>query len=163
MCGRASGSRHDFWLMDYDGANEKFFTRNAFAHSSWLGKTGKLQGCARFPSRAVLVATCGQEHPQLLVQGPYFWHSASTLDGEWIISDTNWPDEGLQLINVSTRRFRTLCYPLSSEGHPQWTHPHPSFSPDGELVLFNSDRTGVAQIYLATIPGEMREELNQGT
>ena len=30
---------------------------------------------------------------------------------------------------------------------PQWTHPHPSFSPDEQWVAFASDRTGVTQVY----------------
>jgi len=34
---------------------------------------------------------------------------------------------------------------------PQWTHPHPSFSPDETLVAFASDRTGVTQVYVADI------------
>ena len=35
---------------------------------------------------------------------------------------------------------------------PQWTHPHPSFSPDERSVVFASDRTGVTQVYVAAIP-----------
>ncbi len=31
---------------------------------------------------------------------------------------------------------------------PQWTHPHPSFSPDEKLVSFASDRTGCTQVYV---------------
>lgn len=34
---------------------------------------------------------------------------------------------------------------------PQWTHPHPSFSPDESLVAFASDRTGVTQVYVAEL------------
>lgn len=34
---------------------------------------------------------------------------------------------------------------------PQWTHPHPSFSPDERLIAFASDRTGVAQVYVAEL------------
>ena len=34
---------------------------------------------------------------------------------------------------------------------PQWSHPHPSFSPDETLVAFASDRTGVAQVYVVEI------------
>jgi hypothetical protein len=34
---------------------------------------------------------------------------------------------------------------------PQWTHPHPSFSPDESLAAFASDRTGIAQVYVAEI------------
>jgi oligogalacturonide lyase len=35
---------------------------------------------------------------------------------------------------------------------PQWTHPHPSFSPDERSVVFASDRTGITQVYVAAIP-----------
>lgn len=34
---------------------------------------------------------------------------------------------------------------------PQWTHPHPSFSPDESLVVFTSDRTGHPQVYAVEI------------
>jgi len=32
---------------------------------------------------------------------------------------------------------------------PQWTHPHPSFSPDERRVTFSSDRSGYTQVYVA--------------
>lgn len=35
---------------------------------------------------------------------------------------------------------------------PQWTHPHPSYSPDEHSVVFASDRTGTPQVYVAEIP-----------
>ncbi len=35
---------------------------------------------------------------------------------------------------------------------PQWTHPHPSFSPDETMVAFASDRSGHTQVYVAEIP-----------
>lgn len=34
---------------------------------------------------------------------------------------------------------------------PQWTHPHPSFSPDETKVVFASDRGGHPQVYVAEI------------
>jgi WD40 repeat protein len=34
---------------------------------------------------------------------------------------------------------------------PQWSHPHPSFSPDETLVAFASDRTGIAQVYVVEV------------
>jgi hypothetical protein len=39
---------------------------------------------------------------------------------------------------------------------PQWTHPHPSFSPDETMVAFASDRSGHTQVYVAEIPDELR-------
>ena len=35
---------------------------------------------------------------------------------------------------------------------PQWTHPHPSFSPDEKMVAFASDRSGHTQVYVVEIP-----------
>ncbi|MGH9785721.1 MAG: TolB family protein, partial [Terriglobia bacterium] len=34
---------------------------------------------------------------------------------------------------------------------PQWTHPHPSFSPDERYIAFASDRTGHPQVYVAEV------------
>ena len=33
----------------------------------------------------------------------------------------------------------------------QWTHPHPSFSPDEELAAFASDRSGHTQVYVVEL------------
>lgn len=35
---------------------------------------------------------------------------------------------------------------------PQWTHPHPSFSPDESAVVYTSDVSGYSQVYVAAIP-----------
>ncbi len=34
---------------------------------------------------------------------------------------------------------------------PQWTHPHPSFSPDEKMVIYASDVSGCTQVYVAEI------------
>ena len=34
---------------------------------------------------------------------------------------------------------------------PQWTHPHPSWSPDEDRIAFGSDRTGVTQVYVCEL------------
>ena len=39
---------------------------------------------------------------------------------------------------------------------PQWTHPHPSLSPDETMVAFASDRSGHTQVYVAEIPEGLR-------
>jgi len=37
---------------------------------------------------------------------------------------------------------------------PQWSHPHPAFSPDSQRVIFTSDRDGWSQVYVAEIESE---------
>lgn len=157
------GGKKMWVLLDIDGSEKGVYTGSYdFAHCTFLGRSERVQGCALPPDRALVHIGPGEQQPTTIAQGVYFWHSASTLDGEWIVSDTNWPDEGLQLVHVPTGRYRPLCYPRSSQGHPQWTHPHPQFSPDGRAVLFNSDRTGICQIYLAFIPDDLRERVRTG-
>ena len=153
------GERRAFRIMDFDGNLHLRYGTNVFAHSCPLGKTGLWQGCAMYPRRAILTLAEGQEDASALVEGAYFWHSSGSLDGEWIIADTNWPNEGLQLVNVNTRRYRTLVHPQNSAGHPQPTHAHPLLSPDARYVAFNSDWTGIPQVWVMEIPGALRAEL----
>ncbi|MDA1193017.1 MAG: oligogalacturonate lyase family protein [Candidatus Poribacteria bacterium] len=103
------------------------------------------------------------------------WHASSRWDGSLIVADTVHPDIGLQLIDAESGRRSTLCHPrASSKGWrwthntaesgnvtadtygPQWTHPHPAFSPNGEWVTFTSDYTGHPQIYATRIPDVKR-------
>lgn len=42
-----------------------------------------------------------------------------------------------------------LEVPLDRVYGPQWTHPHPCYSPGQQWVTFTSDRTGRAQVYVA--------------
>jgi len=155
------GTSLSLWSTDEDGGDARFICENIFAHATLLGKTAMLQGCGRPPDRCIWIAEEGRE-PCKLVQGPYFWHSGASFDGEWIIADTNWPDEGLQLVHVPTRHFRTLCHAGASQDHVEFGHPHPALSQDGRLAVFRSDRTGVPQIYIVHITEEFRESVKAG-
>lgn len=44
--------------------------------------------------------------------------------------------------------------PASTYG-PQWTHPHPSFSPDGGWVIYTSDRDGWSHVYSVEVPDKV--------
>jgi oligogalacturonide lyase len=45
---------------------------------------------------------------------------------------------------------RTPSYCETTYG-PQWTHPHPSFSPDGRSVVYTSDVSGHSQVYVVSL------------
>jgi len=120
------------------------------------------------------------------------WHLAPDLAGEALLCDTNHPDIGIQIVEVSSGKYRPVCFPKSSnqgsqwkKSHyalaedwaqaaaqqdlerktslswmemktdtvygPQWTHPHPSWSPDETHVVFTSDVSGFPQVYTAKI------------
>ncbi|MEE3258211.1 MAG: oligogalacturonate lyase family protein [Candidatus Latescibacterota bacterium] len=96
------------------------------------------------------------------------WHPMVSRDGSRMVADTNFPDTGLQVFdpNDGVGAPQLLCLSnASNEGRhwntdhcpyddvpvevyaPQHTHPHPHFSPDGQYVVFTSDRSGFAQLY----------------
>jgi oligogalacturonide lyase len=155
-----AGDDLGFWSVDWEGEDPVFICPQMFAHSTLLGDRETLQGCGQYPEGCIWIAQAGRD-PQRLVKGPYFWHSGPSFDGEWIAADTNWPDRGIQLVHVPSRRFRTLCRAEASQDHYEFGHPHPALSHDGRLAVFRSDRTGVPQIYLARISDEFRESVKR--
>ncbi len=156
-----SGGGRGFWSADEDGGDLSFLGADVFAHGSVLGNTARLQGCGVPPQRCIWVVESGRP-AERICQGPYFWHSGASWDGEWIVSDTNWPDQGLQLVHVPTGHFRTLCHAGASQDHIRVGHPHPALSHDGRLAVFTSDRAGVAQVYAVHITDDFRESVIAG-
>jgi len=65
---------------------------------------------------------------------------------------------------MNTGRKELLCLseskfdpPLTKEGpwETLWAHPHPSYSPNGKMVMFNSCKNGKdTQLYIAITDGE---------
>ena len=66
------------------------------------------------------------------------------------------PDPRIHLFDLRNRTHRPVCLHNSSwavyRGNTQASHPHPSFSPDGQRVLFASDSSGTLALYLADLP-----------
>ena len=151
----------EIWLTDEDGTNERPMGENIYAHGTNLGRKAALQGTGLPPHRCLWIGEPEKE-PHKLVQGPYFWHSGASFDGEWIVGDTNWPDQGLHLAHVPSAHFRTLCHPGASRDHVEYGHPHPSLSHDGRIAVFRSDRSGASQVYVAHITDEFRESVIAG-
>ncbi|MDP6124432.1 MAG: hypothetical protein QGH20_01600 [Candidatus Latescibacteria bacterium] len=150
-------------VCNIDGTGLKEFGWWKFAHSCWYGNTSKLQGPLLPPDRGIVILDTDDETiTPVCSGGPYFWHAGSSWDGEWIISDTNWPDEGLMLVHVPSGRFAPLCESGSANGHPQYNHPHPGFNRAGSKVVYTSNRTGLGQAYIATIPDHIKEDLSVG-
>ena len=108
------------------------------------------------------------------------WHPTINRTGMRMVCDTTYPDVGLHVFEVAPDspllgEPRLLCLSgASNQGDhwdtdhcpyddaefqggrrkvyaPQHTHPHPSFSPDGQWVVFTSDRSGVSQVYEAKV------------
>ena len=150
---------HMLWLMDSNGQNLRpLNVLRETGHFTWMGKTGRVLTTADYPRKALVSIADGEAAEQVIVESPeiYFWHAGVSRDGQWIVSDSNWPDQGIFLIHAETGTVRKLCSDYSSKTY-QLSHPHPAFSPDGKQVVFNSDRYGFPHVFLAKIPEEWQK------
>jgi oligogalacturonide lyase len=152
-------------ICDIDGGNIRALAFTDFAHNMWHGQSSRLQATLLPPGHGVVQWDVDDAEAVSVCGGPYFWHSGSSLDGEWIVTDTNWPDEGLMLVHVPSGRFSPVTFPFKrghASGNGQETHPHPSFDRTGERIIYTSNETGLSQVYVATIPDTLRTELVTG-
>jgi Tol biopolymer transport system component len=151
------------YLIDRSGGNLRRlkigrpYSRPIQGHQVWLGPTGRVLATlvrrpGDDPDEGDLVSIApGDERPREVARGHAFDHLAVTPDGRYFVSEVR-PGAEVVVGSVATGRVRVLCSSGASLGRPQYTHTHPFFSPDARHVLFNSDRTGLGQIYAATVP-----------
>lgn len=151
-----------FYLIDREGGDlrrlniGKPHSRPVQGHQVWLGPTGRILSTLSRrpgddPDEGDLVAIGpDDDRPREVARGRAFDHVAVSPDGRYFVCDVN-PTAEIVVGSVASGKVRVLCESGSSLGRPQYTHPHPFFSPDLRHVLFNSDRTGLGQIYMATV------------
>ncbi|MBI3973047.1 MAG: PD40 domain-containing protein [Chloroflexi bacterium] len=159
------------WLVNRDGTDPHPLRgqtrREWLTHESWLNDDEIIYTHWPHALRSIRRDGTGDR----AVAAFNCWHPAPRPDGGLIVCDTALPDVGLVLIDPRTGARRTLCQPRAScQGYqwalpepiwdgptpeaaygPQWTHPHPSYSPDGARVVYTSDATGHPQVYVATV------------
>jgi len=163
------------WVTSRDGKdNRRIYARDTvknewITHESWLPGRREI-AFVDWPHRvrAIHVDT-GRER---IIAEFNAWHAMPNWDGTMMVTDTNFPDIGIQLFDPREQNtsWRALCHPgASSIGEhwagpfpyangpvkvyaPQHTHPHPSFAPDNSRIVYTSDRDGHAQVYEAMIP-----------
>ena len=157
------------WVVKRDGSDDRLaYEREGtewIVHETWHPKQRELL-TTRWPYGVIGIDVDSGAMRQVCSFNA--WHHMVSRDGKKMVADTNFPDKGLQIFNPNdgVGEPQLLCLSRSSnEGKhwdidhcpyddgpiqvyaPQHTHPHPNFSPDGQYVVFTSDRSGFAQIY----------------
>lgn len=164
------------WVLDRrSGKAHRVYTRNAekkqwITHESWIPGTKELS-LVDWP-HGVLAVHCETGEVRRIADFNA-WHAICNDQGTMMAADTNFPDVGIRLFDPrnTSCRYETLCYPgASCKGDhwngpfpydngpikvnaPQYTHPHPRFSPDGNSIIYTSDCTGFAQVYQIQLKG----------
>jgi oligogalacturonide lyase len=87
-----------------------------------------------------------------LMECSKYCHCTSAPDNKKIVGDGQLADEPyIYLADLTTRTEEILCIhgtSWKSYRTNQDSHPHPAFTPDGNKVIFTSDREGLPAIYI---------------
>lgn len=156
-CGQEGAT---LYLIDSQGGNlrplpvGKPHTRPITGHECWVGKTGSiiLTLGGAFGTELHIVSP-GESRTKCLMKGPVLGHVASSDDGRFFISD-DFRTGRIYVGGIKTARMLALCE-TGMEGIVggfQPNHPHPYMTPDNTYVIFNSNRTGLPQLWAVEIP-----------
>jgi hypothetical protein len=160
------------YVIDRDGGNYrplpvgKPYTNPVTGHECWIGDTGEiLLTIASSTEEALregnlLAARPGAERARTVAKGYRFVHISASKDGAFFVGDArNVPGIPIVIGSIETGRCTVLCISGASGGTPQYSHAHPYLTGDNRWVVFNSDRTGVPQVYVASVSEELLASL----
>jgi len=158
------------WLIDADGNNlrcvRQHQTGESFTHEFWVPDGSALYYVAHeenSPHRYLYSASPLTLENRLLMEIPPCSHLMSNHDGSLVVGDGSPHNTGdislndpfIWVFDLQTGAKKAICQHNSSwkvlDGDRQVTHPHPSFTPDGEWVLYTSDVEGMPALYLAKV------------
>lgn len=162
------------WVLHWPSGQAKLvFQRDAahgqwITHESWIGGSQVLS-LVDWPHGILALDIQTGQTSRLTDMNA--WHAISNVQGTQMVFDTNFPDRGLWMLDLTRVDAgpQLLCCPHAScmgehwngpfpYDHgpiavyaPQHTHPHPRFSPDGRKVVYTSDASGFSQVYELTL------------
>jgi len=151
------------YAIDRDGGNLRMlpvgkpFTQGVTGHECWVGNTGKV--ILTTGGGEIHLATPGDEQSQLLWKGLPFMHISASVDGKYFLAD-DIANGRLYIGNIATGRLLPICDSGATCTSAQASHPHAYMTPDNRFVIFNSDRTGLCQLWGAEIPADFLEALD---
>jgi len=113
------------------------------------------------PNRAGTAILCDTNHPDIGLQlidvatgsRRAICHPQSSNQGsQWRKSRYALADDWAAALADKEKSVSWMEMAADSVYGPQWTHPHPSFSPDEKRAAFASDCTGHTQVYVVELP-----------
>ncbi|QHM70008.1 oligogalacturonate lyase family protein [Mixta intestinalis] len=158
------------WLINEDGTQMRKVRQHqpgeSFTHEFWVPDGSALYYVAHQendPHRYLFSADPQTLDNRQLMAIPPCSHLMSNHDGSLIVGDgaphntgdISLNDPFIWVFNIQDGSQTAICRHDTSwkvlDGDRQVTHPHPSFSPDNQWVLFTSDKEGMPALYLARV------------
>lgn len=156
-----------------DGTDRKVFpvggehTPRTTGHECWIGDSDHVLISLAEPyydgerRGTVLELSHDWDKPRVIFDTPYVWnHVSASRCGRYFVADCyDLPGTPLIVGHIASGKTAHLCDSKTDGGGGQHSHAHPYLTSDNKWVVFNSTRTGLAQVYLASVPDGLLENL----
>ncbi|MBN1346032.1 MAG: hypothetical protein JXQ73_25315 [Phycisphaerae bacterium] len=138
----------------------KPFTTPVTGHEAWIGKTGEIllsvapAGDYAIEKGNMLCVRPG-EPARRVAGGHYFNHVGVSRCGRFFSADDYRETYKIVIGSIATGKTGVVCESLTKPTRAQNTHPHPYLTPDLKWVIYNSNRSGFAHVYAASVPDRL--------
>jgi len=138
----------------------KPYTTPCTGHEAWVGKTGEMLLSVSAsgdwaPQKGNLVGV-REGQPARTVSGGYrFNHVGVSRCGRFFCCDDFQGSHKLVIGSIASGKSAVVCESHTTPNRSQSSHAHGYLTPDLRWVIFNSNRTGFAHIYAASVPEGM--------
>ena len=156
------------YVVDIDGKNQRFlplgppWTGLVDGHQCWIARTQRVLAVVEneLPVGGTAVVTPGDRAAEIIMPGFCFIHVSASADGRFLVADHG-GQRYAYLGSLETGKVIHFCEtPCSrSDGHETWEEPY--LTPGNQHVIFNSERTGHAELYAAGVPEHVMAYLTQ--
>lgn len=138
----------------------KPYTTPVTGHEAWVGKTGEILLSVApsgdyAPEKGNLLGVRPGSPARVVARGYRFNHVGVSRCGRYFSCD-DWQETYKVVIgSMKTGKTAVVCESKTKPERSQNTHPHAYLTPDLKWVIFNSNRSGFAHIYAASVPDDM--------
>lgn len=124
-------------------------------HEAWIGTTNKIFFSTGYDAARKgnsWTAGIGDDHPVLVASNtPSFAHVSVSKCGRYWICDAIEKDIPIYVGKFGSGAYKRLVLSRTTMDKNQWSHAHPYMTADNQWVIFNSTRSGHAQVYGAKL------------
>ena len=158
------------YVVGIDGKNQRFLpvgrphmTAVVDGHQCWIGRTKHVLAAVadNLVTGGQCVVAPGDRVATRIMPGFCFIHVCASADGRFLAADHG-GQRYVYLGSLDTGRVVHLCESPCSRSGGHWTWEEPTLVPGNRHVVFNSERTGHAELYVATVPDHVMAYLTEG-
>lgn len=148
---------HEFWT--YDGKYMMYvyrkFTPGSLATEDLVYPDTYMPLPGRIEKEIIMKLDAETLEETAIMEAPLFCHFVADRTGRYVVGDCQSDTEPyICMVDLEKKKVHTVCEHRTSWKpyvSSQDAHPHPAFTPDGQKVIFTTDKDGLPAVFMADV------------